>query len=318
MARRAEAALIAQHRHLGRHIRGGEAGIAGCIAGAFSGVALHPGDGRPAGSVSRILEPSAESARVARWAARWRACSCFPDTRFRPSVCNITTAPKSAFLTGLTAVMVPLLGGARLSKYAAPQGDRRRPGGYRRHGIDDAAGRRGAGSGHFHESRRSADHLLRGLLRRAHPGAGPLFAHGQLRIVSTAQIGVSALLAWSLFHWMETPHIRWTAGVWVAIVITGLFATAWPLHFRPGRNRYTTSTRTALIFMLEPVFRLDHIVPIGRREPLAARGGGGRADPGGRPAGGDETVQRGGDIHLVSAASRRLFHGTPGYNEARL
>jgi drug/metabolite transporter (DMT)-like permease len=53
---------------------------------------------------------------------------------------------------------------------------------------------------------------------------------------------------------METPHIRWTAGVWAAIVITGLLATALAFTFQAWAQRYTTSTRTALIFMLEPVF----------------------------------------------------------------
>lgn len=73
-------------------------------------------------------------------------------------------------------------------------------------------------------------------------------------LLSTAQIGVSALLAWSLFRWMETPHIRWTPGVWVAILVTGLLATALAFTFQAWAQRHTTSTRTAVIFTLEPVF----------------------------------------------------------------
>jgi drug/metabolite transporter (DMT)-like permease len=72
--------------------------------------------------------------------------------------------------------------------------------------------------------------------------------------LATAQIGVSALLAWSLCRGMEAPHIRWTPGVWAAILITGVFATALAFTFQAWAQRYTTSTRTALIFMLEPVF----------------------------------------------------------------
>jgi drug/metabolite transporter (DMT)-like permease len=79
-------------------------------------------------------------------------------------------------------------------------------------------------------------------------------ARASFELLATGQIGVSALLAWLLFHIMETPHIRWTAGVWAAIVITGLFATALAFTFQAWAQRYTTSTRTALIFMLEPVF----------------------------------------------------------------
>jgi drug/metabolite transporter (DMT)-like permease len=69
-----------------------------------------------------------------------------------------------------------------------------------------------------------------------------------------AQIAVSALLAWSLFRWIETPSIRWTPAVWAAIVITGLLATALAFTFQAWAQQHTTSTRTALIFTLEPVF----------------------------------------------------------------
>ena len=79
-------------------------------------------------------------------------------------------------------------------------------------------------------------------------------ATASFELLATAQIGISALLAWSLFHAMETPHIRWTLGVWAAIAITGIFATALAFTFQAWAQRYTTSTRTALIFMLEPVF----------------------------------------------------------------
>ena len=79
-------------------------------------------------------------------------------------------------------------------------------------------------------------------------------ATASFELLSTAQIGVSALLAWSLFRGMETPYIRWTPAVWAAIVITGVFATALAFTLQSWAQRYTTSTRTALIFMLEPVF----------------------------------------------------------------
>jgi drug/metabolite transporter (DMT)-like permease len=79
-------------------------------------------------------------------------------------------------------------------------------------------------------------------------------AKASFELLATAQIGISALLAWALYQGMETPRIRWTMGVWGAIAITGLFATALAFTFQTWAQRYTTSTRTALIFMLEPVF----------------------------------------------------------------
>ena len=42
--------------------------------------------------------------------------------------------------------------------------------------------------------------------------------------------------------------------MWAAILITGVFATALAFTFQAWAQRYTTSTRTALIFMPEPVF----------------------------------------------------------------
>lgn len=178
----------------------------------------------------------------------------FSGYAFQTIGLQYTTAPKSAFLTGLTAVITPLL--AALVYRNMP---RLREIG----GVLVATGGMalmtlpgGAAPGQAISMNRGdllticcavcyAAHIL--ALSRYSPTAS-------FELLSTAQIGVSALLAWSLFHWMETPHIRWTAGVWVAIVITGLFATAVAFTFQAWAQRYTTSTRTALIFMLEPVF----------------------------------------------------------------
>jgi drug/metabolite transporter (DMT)-like permease len=70
-------------------------------------------------------------------------------------------------------------------------------------------------------------------------------AKASFELLATAQIGISALLAFSLFRGMETPYIRWTPGVWAAILITGVFATARAFTFQTWAQRYTTSTRAA-------------------------------------------------------------------------
>lgn len=173
----------------------------------------------------------------------------FSGYAFQTIGLQFTTAPKSAFLTGLTAVMTPLFAAAV---------HRHRPRAREIGGVLLATG---------------------GMALMTLPGATFVMNRGDLltvccaacysahiltlsrysakasfELVSTAQVGVSALLAWSLFRGMETPHIRWTPGVWAAIVITGVFATALAFTFQAWAQRYTTSTRTALIFMLEPVF----------------------------------------------------------------
>ena len=173
----------------------------------------------------------------------------FSGYAFQTIGLQYTTAPKSAFLTGLTAVMTPLLAAIVY---------RSRPRALEIGGVLLATG---------------------GMALMTLPGAGGAINRGDLlticcaacyaahiltlsrysatasfELLATAQIGISALLAWSLFRAMETPHIRWTLGVWAAIAITGIFATALAFTFQAWAQRYTTSTRTALIFMLEPVF----------------------------------------------------------------
>jgi drug/metabolite transporter (DMT)-like permease len=101
-------------------------------------------------------------------------------------------------------------------------------------------------------------------------------AKSSFELLATTQVGVAALLSWSLFHGLETPHIRWTVGVWTAIIICGLFATAVAFTFQAWAQRYTSSTRTALILMLEPVFAwITSYILTG--ETLSRRGAAGAA-----------------------------------------
>ncbi len=176
----------------------------------------------------------------------------FSGYAFQTIGLQFTTAPKSAFLTGLTAVITPLL--AALVYRTRPRGAE--IGGVLLATCGMALMTLPAVPGATLAMNRGdllticcaacyAAHILT-LSRYS--------ARASFEVLAVGQIGVSALLAWLLFHTMETPHIRWTAGVWAAIVITGLFATALAFTFQAWAQRYTTSTRTALIFMLEPVF----------------------------------------------------------------
>jgi drug/metabolite transporter (DMT)-like permease len=176
----------------------------------------------------------------------------FSGYAFQTIGLQFTTAPKSAFLTGLTAVITPML--AALVYRARPRAAEL--GGVLLATCGMALMTLPALSGAALTINRGdlltvccavcySAHILT-LSRYS--------AKSSFELLSIAQIAVAALLAWSLFHGMETPRIRWTAGVWAAIVITGLFATALAFTFQAWAQRYTTSTRTALIFMLEPVF----------------------------------------------------------------
>jgi len=199
------------------------------------------------GSWSRTRNP--------RWSLAGGALAgafLFSGYAFQTIGLQFTSAPKSAFLTGLTAVMTPLLAAVVYRKKPRTL----EIGGVLVATCGMALMTLPTLPGATFAMNRGdlltvccaacyAAHIL--TLSRFSATAG-------FELLSTAQIGVSALLAWALFRGMETPRVRWTPGVWAAIVITGVFATALAFTFQAWAQRYTTSTRTALIFMLEPVF----------------------------------------------------------------
>jgi drug/metabolite transporter (DMT)-like permease len=72
-------------------------------------------------------------------------------------------------------------------------------------------------------------------------------------LLSITQVGAAALSALSLVWWVETPRIQWQPLVIWAILMTGLLCTALAFTIQAWAQHYTTSTRTALIYALEPV-----------------------------------------------------------------
>ncbi len=75
----------------------------------------------------------------------------------------------------------------------------------------------------------------------------------RFELLSVTQVGTAAVLALTLFPWAETPRVEWQPAVLWAILITGLLATALAFTVQAWAQKFTTSTRTALIYMLEPV-----------------------------------------------------------------
>jgi drug/metabolite transporter (DMT)-like permease len=176
----------------------------------------------------------------------------FSGYAFQTIGLQYTSAPKSAFLTGLTAVMTPLLAAVVY---------RTRPRGAEIGGVLLATCGMALMTlptlpgATLAMNRGDLLTVCCAVCYSAHILVLSRYsAKASFELVSIAQVGVAALLAWSLFRGMETPYIRPTVGVWAAIVVTGLFATALAFTFQAWAQRYTTSTRTALIFMLEPVF----------------------------------------------------------------
>lgn len=163
-----------------------------------------------------------------------------------------TTAPKSAFITGLSAVMVPLL--VMIVYRNRPQ-------------VSEVAGIMvatvGMGLMTLEGGIGSIGSISRGDLLTffcavafaAHiVTLGHFSKFVSFELLSVSQIAAAALWALSLFRWMETPRLEWRATVVYAILITGLLATALAFTVQAWAQRFTSSARTALIYMLEPVF----------------------------------------------------------------
>ena len=162
-----------------------------------------------------------------------------------------TTAPKSAFLTGLATVMVPLLGALvyqmkpRLAEVAGVLAATLGMGLMTLEGPVGAIGRMGHG-----------DLLTFGgaVAFAAHVVATGHFAEQiGFEVLSVTQVGAAALSALSLVWLVETPRVQWQPMVVWAILITGLLCTALAFTIQAWAQHYTTATRTALIYALEPV-----------------------------------------------------------------
>jgi drug/metabolite transporter (DMT)-like permease len=93
--------------------------------------------------------------------------------------------------------------------------------------------------------------------------------------VALGQIACAAILS-TVSLGIEAPRAIWSSSVIFAVVLTSLFATALAFVLQTWAQQYTTATRTALIFALEPVFALMTAVWAGGEKlTLAAVLGGG-------------------------------------------
>ncbi|HYI96190.1 MAG TPA: DMT family transporter [Bryobacteraceae bacterium] len=68
------------------------------------------------------------------------------------------------------------------------------------------------------------------------------------------QVGTCAVVGLATFPVIEDPLVRWKPDVIIALTVTSLLATALAFYVQTWGQKYTTPTRAALIFSLEPVF----------------------------------------------------------------
>jgi drug/metabolite transporter (DMT)-like permease len=182
---------------------------------------------------------------------------------------GLTTPPKSAFLTGLATVLVPLAGA--LVYRIRPQ-------------LSELLGVLIATIGMaLMTIEGPIDSIGRGdLLTLA--GAVAFAAHivtvGHFseqigfEFLSVTQVGSAALASLATFWWAETPRFHWQPLLFWAILITAIFCTALAFTIQAWAQRYTTPTRTALIYALEPVVAWTTSYLVGG-EGLSGRAAGG-------------------------------------------
>ena len=71
--------------------------------------------------------------------------------------------------------------------------------------------------------------------------------------IAVVQVATAAALAMLTFRFAEPVRFHLNAGVAIAVLVTGLLATAVAFTTMAWAQQYTTATRSALIFALEPV-----------------------------------------------------------------
>ena len=84
----------------------------------------------------------------------------------------------------------------------------------------------------------------------------------KVEAVALGQLSCAALLSTASLM-VEKPVAVWSPIVAFSIVITAVFATALAFALQTWGQKHTTSTRTALIFALEPVFALMTAIAVG-------------------------------------------------------
>jgi drug/metabolite transporter (DMT)-like permease len=174
---------------------------------------------------------------------------------FQTTGLRLTTPSKSAFLTGMSTVLVPLVlvvfwrvkvhpwRGAGIFLALAGLFLMTVPGG--RRGLADFA------------NVSTGDLLTIGcaiafglqivLLGRA----TQRFPFEQMSVL---QVGVAAVLTGMATPFLERPHIELNATVGAAVLITGILGTAVAFTVQAWAQQFTPPTHAALIFTLEPVF----------------------------------------------------------------
>lgn len=167
---------------------------------------------------------------------------------FQTQGLRFTTPAKSAFLTGLTTVLVPLVA-ACVYKV--------RPRAFEVVGVLTATLGMGLMTLEWPVGSIGRGDVLTLVCAVAFAGhivtLGHFSALVSYPVLSVGQVGAAAAASIALLPAAGIPRMAWQPAVIWAILVSGLLSTALAFTIQAWAQRYTTSTRTALIYALEPV-----------------------------------------------------------------
>ncbi|HEY3930189.1 MAG TPA: DMT family transporter [Candidatus Koribacter sp.] len=196
-----------------------------------------------------------EMRREAFWSGALVGLMMYAGYEFQTTGLTLTTPSKSAFLTGVSVVLVPIV--LRL--------------GWRKHinkwtvlgvviafaGLFFLTVPPGAGGGFKLNGINLGDVLTVGC---AISFAFQIVLVGQaserhgFAPIAFMQVAGAAVLMFATVPVGEHAHVTWSPVVIWAILITGLLGTAAAFTVQAWAQQFTPATHTALIFLLEPVF----------------------------------------------------------------
>ena len=160
-----------------------------------------------------------------------------------------TTPAKAGFITGLYIPLVPLIGAVvyrKMPQTSEVLGIAAAFGGMVLMTVETSVLKIGAGDLLVTACAVVyAFHIL--ILGRFAPGSN-------VGVLTVTQIATGAVLGSLTCWWVEPAQVRWTSTVWIALGVTSLLATALAFSLQTWAQQYSSPTRTALIFSLEPVF----------------------------------------------------------------
>jgi len=168
---------------------------------------------------------------------------------FQTAGLRYTTASKAAFLTGFTTPMVAVLSAVVY---------RRAPQFLEVLGVATAFGGMAlmtVPSGSLHIS---AGDLLVSACAVAYAFhillTGRYANQVNIGVFIAAEIATGAAVGAASFWWVEPVHLHWSLPLLAALAVTSILATALGFTIQTWAQRWSSPTRTALFFTLEPVF----------------------------------------------------------------